>query len=388
MKILKVKFMNLFGFLNGSFEMDFVATDKITNEDEVFRINDTVAILPLVAFAGVNASGKTTALRLLNVALGVVVNNLGLNEIALMKTMHPILVDGSIMQVVFYHNSKYYQLTSKFKWEGLNEHEEIRCVYSDEELKEKNKSSVKNKKQIFDFDGIKGEKRKNLDDIVLNFLRDDDSMVTQVTKQEKVPVIFDYNSNLSNAIHVMGNAPSVVLQVLDSSIETINTVRSKEDNQILTRIKFKNSNKQFAEIGPGNSYILSSGTVKGLSLFGSIARVLRTGGYLLVDEVENHFHKELVKAIISIFSDSRINKKGAMLIFTTHYSEILDSISRKDNIYFCCKKESGIDIFKYADKYGRNDIKKSEIYLSGFIGNTIPSYKDVQELKEHICELA
>ena len=57
------------------------------------------------------------------------------------------------------------------------------------------------------------------------------------------------------------------------------------------------------------------------------------GGYLLIDEIENHFNKEIVSTIIRLFLDSRLNKFGAVLIYSTHYPEILDIYDKNDSIY-------------------------------------------------------
>lgn len=39
------------------------------------------------------------------------------------------------------------------------------------------------------------------------------------------------------------------------------------------------------------------------------------GGYLFVDELENHFNREIVSTLIRFFMDNKVNKKGATLIF-------------------------------------------------------------------------
>ena len=46
--------------------------------------------------------------------------------------------------------------------------------------------------------------------------------------------------------------------------------------------------------------------------------VLRDGGCLIVDEIENHFNKEIVSTLIRFFMDGKLNKNGGMLIFSTH----------------------------------------------------------------------
>ena len=78
---------------------------------------------------------------------------------------------------------------------------------------------------------------------------------------------------------------------------------------------------------------LSSGTIKGIITFSMVKEVLSSGGYILVDELENHFNKEIVVTLMRFFMDSKLNKNGGTLIFSTHYPELLDEYDRNDSIY-------------------------------------------------------
>ena len=81
-------------------------------------------------------------------------------------------------------------------------------------------------------------------------------------------------------------------------------------------------------------YMLSGGTTKGVLLYIFVVAALENGFDLLIDEVENHFHKTLVENIISLFKDKTVNKKSATLIFTTHYCEVLDFYYRRNRKFF------------------------------------------------------
>ena len=70
-----------------------------------------------------------------------------------------------------------------------------------------------------------------------------------------------------------------------------------------------------------------------------------------------------------------------MLIFTTHYAELLDPFERNDNIYIV-RNRNGITAQNLADVLKRNDIKKSEAYESGFLGGTVPVYESYMALKK------
>ncbi|MBJ6305923.1 ATP-binding protein, partial [Staphylococcus aureus] len=151
-------------------------------------------------------------------------------------------------------------------------------------------------------------------------------------------------------------------------------------------IKFKNSEIiHTSEIGDLGK-ILSSGTIKGLNIFANIFKVLVEGGYLIIDEIENHLNKRIVSSILEFFL-SDININGATLIFSTHYIEILDDVDRSDSIYILNKDEH-IKVKKLSERLGkfdRADRKKSEVFLSGIV-DTVPDYNSYMRIKEDISK--
>lgn len=81
-----------------------------------------------------------------------------------------------------------------------------------------------------------------------------------------------------------------------------------------------------------NSF-LSSGTIRGINLIELAILTIQYGGYLIVDELEKHLNKELIKIVIYMFMNQNINDKGVLLIFSTHYPELIDFFERKVNLY-------------------------------------------------------
>ena len=110
---------------------------------------------------------------------------------------------------------------------------------------------------------------------------------------------------------------------------------------------------------------------------------LKNGGYMIIDEIENHFNKEIVTTLIRFFMDTRINKNGASLIFSTHYPELLDEYDRNDSI-FITRNRNGITAENLSNILKRNDIKKSDAYQSGFLDGTTPAYEAYLQLKKSI----
>ena len=81
--------------------------------------------------------------------------------------------------------------------------------------------------------------------------------------------------------------------------------------------------------------------------------------------------------------DEKINKNGGMLIFSTHYPELLDEYNRNDGI-FITRNRDGITAENLSNILKRNDIKKSDAYQSGFLEGTTPTYEDYMQLKKSI----
>ena len=115
-------------------------------------------------------------------------------------------------------------------------------------------------------------------------------------------------------------------------------------------------------------------------------RGLRSGGYLLVFEVENHLNRQLVNVVLDLFAAHGANPNGATLVFTTHYPQLLDHVHRKDNVFFLAQRNSGARVVKYADRVKRIENKKSEVFASNFVKGTAPRYADVRALKELVAE--
>ena len=111
--------------------------------------------------------------------------------------------------------------------------------------------------------------------------------------------------------------------------------------------------------------------------------VLAKGGYYVIDELENHFNKEIVATIIRIFMDPKMNPKGAVLIYSSHYPELLDEHNRNDSI-FITKKTDGIYVENLSASLQRNDIKKSDAFQSGYLEGTAPAYNSYIKLKNYI----
>ncbi len=373
MKILKIDYRNIGLFSNG-FSIDFTAVDRVVDEEPVFNIFKRIYTQNLIGIVGINATGKSTALKLIRMAMDIVLLNKGLNDIDIPKG---IIKDGSILEIIYFHNDKIYKIRSEIRLSAMHE-----FVFKSEVIFSKLLSTVSSKKALFDFnDAILEMNRDKLTGEGSSFLKDQDSIITPFTKGNKTrlyDMIFDTNFNF---LKINGSAHLECINLFDDSIESL----SRNDKEI--KVRFKSFEEAYeSDSLLGSHSLLSSGTIKGINLLDQAKRALENGGYLVIDEIENHMHKKLVQTIMNFFTDESINNKGATMIFTTHYAEIIDYISRKDNIYVLVRNNQHIsDIKRYSDLITRNDIKKSEIYLSNYIDGTAPSYESIKRVRDYLC---
>jgi AAA15 family ATPase/GTPase len=117
----------------------------------------------------------------------------------------------------------------------------------------------------------------------------------------------------------------------------------------------------------------SAGTQRLAGLIGLILSVIKTGGVLVVDELECSLHPLLMREIVLMFKKRRCNPNNAQLIFTTHNVDILDnSILRLSEVSLVSKTiNRGTMVRRLVDvKKDGEDIRNvtnfRKQYLAGF----------------------
>ncbi len=130
-------------------------------------------------------------------------------------------------------------------------------------------------------------------------------------------------------------------------------------------------------------YQLSSGTTKGMLLYVLVVASLQNGFDLVVDEIENHFHKTLVENMISLYKDKTVNKHKATLIFTTHYCELLDLFNRRDNIYIA-RADIKVNLVNMYSNYKiRTELLKNRQFYNN-VFQTAVNYDELMSLKKEL----
>lgn len=378
MKILRITAQGL-PLFKEDLDICFYAQQRVSEDDKnnLYNMIENYYLHSACAFIGINASGKTSVLKVVNLALSIIKNE------PINHAETKSILGGAKKATIctyFYDKRNYAccletEITAKKSKNG----EYIYSIIS-ERLWEKPIGSVRSKKYLTDFAGMKPTAIRNQDEI---YLPDDVSFIIAHNKKvndtvEVFSLLFYTNINV---LPFTENIPLEVIAFLDPTIEKL--CFEQVEGKTFIHLKFKNEEEIVLNNAVDLEQYLSSGTIKGIITFSMVKEVLQSGGYLLVDEIENHFNKEIVTTLVRFFMDSRFNKNGGILIFTTHYPELLDEYDRNDGIYIV-RNCNGITVENLSYILTRNDIKRSDAYQSGFLEGTTPTYEAYIRLKESL----
>ena len=127
----------------------------------------------------------------------------------------------------------------------------------------------------------------------------------------------------------------------------------------------------------------SDGTRKLFAYAASVMQTLRSGAVLVVDELHNHLHPQLVRFLVELFHSPETDAESPQLVFTTHDTSVLDpQLLRRDQVWFCERKERSTRLFRltdYSPRKGEENFARR--YLSGRYG-ALPYVKSMGELHD------
>lgn len=379
MKILRIT-VNGLPLFKQELDLLFYTQQRVSEDEKekLYKIKPHYYLHTACAFIGINASGKTSVLKVINLALNILRNE-PINHVESRNILGGC--ENASFKICFFDNKRNICCletvvkSKKAKAGGY--------VYSivEEKLWEKPISSVKSKKYLTDFTAISPIAVRNTEEA---YLPDDVSFIIAQNKKtnDRIDVFSLLSYTNINVLPFTDDIPLEVITFLDPTIERL--CFEKIEDKALIHLKFKGEEELILNNAVELEQYLSSGTIKGIITFSMVKEVLTSGGYLLIDEIENHFNKEIVVTLMRFFMDSGLNKNGSTLIYTTHYSELLDEYDRNDAIYIV-RNRNGMTAENLSYILKRNDIKKSDAYQSGFLEGTTPAYEAYLRLKKNLA---
>lgn len=374
MKILRIT-VNGLPLFKQELDLLFYTQQRVSEDDKekLYKIEPHYYLHTACAFIGINASGKTSVLKVINLALNILRNE-PINHVESRNILGGC--ENASFKICFFDNKRNICCletvvkSKKAKAGGY--------VYS---IWEKPISSVKSKKYLTDFTAISPIAVRNTEEA---YLPDDVSFIIAHNKKtnDRIDVFSLLSYTNTNVLPFTDDIPLEVITFLDPTIERL--CFEKIEDKALIHLKFKGEEELILNNAVELEQYLSSGTIKGIITFSMVKEVLTSGGYLLIDEIENHFNKKIVVTLMRFFMDSGLNKNGSTLIYTTHYSELLDEYDRNDAIYIV-RNRNGMTAENLSYILKRNDIKKSDAYQSGFLEGTTPAYEAYLRLKKNLA---
>ena len=379
MKILRIRVEGL-PLYQQEVDISFLAAQRVqaNHQGAVSKLFGNIYVNNAEAFIGINASGKTTALNV------IVFSCMLLNAMPLNNDPVPKVIGSggtAVFDIDFYADAKLYHLHSKIaktqEQDGV-----FRVKILSETLQEKSANSKITKANVFSWGEITPTRERNN---AGEYLPDDVSIAIALIKQLRRGISMADHMGLTNHnmfLPIGEMVPPEIISILDPSIEYISI--EKRENKIRVKLKFYHEEELELHNAGELDYYLSSGTIKGIRVFDDAVKMLAIGGYFIIDEIENHFNQELVATLLRLFLDKRTNPHGAVIVFSTHYPELLDELERNDAVFITKHEPDGLKIDNLSTLLKRNDMKKSDVYQSNLLGGTAPKYEALLALQKSV----
>ncbi len=380
--LLEFFIQNIKEYEDSSCSFSFIPLQKVYDDvdadSSVSRIQGSLYDNKILAISGINASGKTSLLSLIEFMLEVFLCNQALNADNPRKVLDRFYDSKPIViNVLYSSDGNLYRIISVInKQDG-------RFVFEDERILRFAKSLV-SKRTVSDMANyINILRRTGLSMEQRSFLESDKSIIFASVNESDSPRVFSYQESSLPDSRMIQLAADAIIPYLDSSIERINV--KAENLYCVYRRGRAPEELSYMELISS----LSSGTLRGIGFLARILTVLKYGGYLLVDEIEDNLNKTIVVNIIELFMRKKTNPHGAHIVFTTHYQELLDILARNDSIYIATRDpEWNLVIRNLAEFLKRRDVKRSDLLFSNYydLGTAVDysSYINLKRSIEHI----
>ena len=368
MKLLRVK-ASSFKSCCDDFTIDFTPRARKSAEDKEYELQEIAPELftfSTEALVGKNASGKTTAIELLDCVYSILGN-------FRLEGKH-FSYDGVKLEITFFHEGFLYRYRTEL---ASGKTLENGAIFRNERIDRKTYFKT-NAGEIFDDDGY--EELTDLGDLP----EDISNIFFILRKKQTRAVFFDSCSGGADTYQLLFRAMkndeidmdvlARIIRIFDENIREFTRLDDHNYRVVTEHDELVMSDTQLV-------HFLSSGTTKGILLYTLMVASLKEGFDLLVDDLESHFHRTLVEHVMSLYKDKSVNRHNATLVFTTHYCEILDQMGRQDNIWVCSAK-GHIHLSNMYEVYHIRPVllKSRQYYNNAF--QTAVNYDDLMALKK------
>lgn len=370
--VLEIRLSNMFSFRD-EVTLDLQAAKIQTKkarelEGNLFSV-DGEQMLKSVALFGANASGKSNVIKAIRACVNMVRSSHNYN-VDTMFAISPFKFEDyankpSSFYIRFLLNGVEYEYSFSFM------HDEIitetlyyypngrkSLVFSRDESRGTEKKDIYEFKTVIKrpFDVADNTSKKTL--YISRASQMDREIAQKIFLFFCNDIVLDYQvANIDSLDNLFKERKEQMLEVLRTADSDI--IDFKIQNNAITT---------FHRTNPSVAFDFETEESEGTkTLFRMMVRmigIIHEGKMLLVDEIDNSLHTQLVEFVIGMFNHS----DHAQLIYTTHNTHLLNTdFQRRDQVYFVNKREDGSsDLYSLFDfKDFRDTLDMEKAYLQG-----------------------
>ena len=364
--------------------LSLMAVDGLPHKESLLSSHEGRLALPLAVLFGANASGKSNILRALGAMRDMVDGSVRLNPEDPLDEYEPFLLNEETRT-----DKTEFEIEFLFELDGTTRHYRYGFCFTEKTINEEWLFETKDGEELCLF--TRGEENQ-LDLDSLLFPEGANKVDALRSNRLFLSLVAQLNGDISNsilgwfkesrfitALHTepyMGRTFRLLnedseyslyakrfLQDIDVAIQGLSFEEEKIDREKfpkevqellgplleagMKKLRVESTHNLYAPDGTivGQEQFdferkESEGTMKITELLGLIFGTLAQGTLLVIDELDAKLHPFLTRAIIQLFTNTELNKKGAQLIFTTHDTNQLNlDYVRRDEIWFTQKNQ-------------------------------------------------
>ena len=370
--VLEIRLSNMFSFRD-EVTLDLQAAKIQTKkarelEGNLFSV-DGEQMLKSVALFGANASGKSNVIKAIRACVNMV------------RSSHNYNVDTRFAISPFKFEDYAHKPSSfyiRFLLNGV-EYEYSFSFMHDEIITETLYYYPNGRKSlVFSRDESRGTEKKDIYEFKTVIKRPFDVADNTSKKTLYISRASQMDREIAQKIFLFF-CNDIVLDYQVANIDSLDNLFKKRKEQMLEVLRtadsdiidFKIQNNAittFHRTNPSVAFDFETEESEGTkTLFRMMVRmigIIHEGKMLLVDEIDNSLHTQLVEFVIGMFNHS----DHAQLIYTTHNTHLLNTdFQRRDQVYFVNKREDGsCDLYSLFDfKDFRDTLDMEKAYLQG-----------------------
>lgn len=333
---------------------DFQATSVPEFSDSLIVSEKGEALLPVGAVYGPNGGGKTNLLSALSCLISTMVKPI----YELEKTRTKIIIQQSVNAAPFLFDEISGEMPTEFEIffrQGKNEYRYNLVVCNEEVIEESLYwKAIRGKRPGMVFEREKSEitlgasinkaginrsvnpKMPYLSFLAINY---DIPVIAEVQKWFESCIVRNYANPVADRQLMLLNDEVYrrrIIQALnDVDIDMSGWRYDEGNNELYTQ---RMIDGKLYELKFGDE---SDGTKKMIAALPVILLALQEGRLLIIDELDAKLHPKLLCYVISLFKNTKINKKGAQLLFTSHdMTTMKNTVFRRDEIWFAAENRN------------------------------------------------